>query len=51
MGKIKDLVIDVDLSDELNVNETKHNVLNLFENSVTLCMLWAISRGRPRRCL
>ena len=31
MGKIKDLVIDVDLSDELNVNETKHNVLNLFE--------------------
>ena len=31
MGKIKDLVINVDLSDELNVNETKHNVLNLFE--------------------
>ena len=31
MGKIKDLVIDVDLSDELNVNETKHNVLNFFE--------------------
>lgn len=31
MSKKKQLVIDVDLSDELNVNETKNNVLKLFE--------------------
>lgn len=31
MSKKKQLVIDVDLSEELNVNETKNNVIKLFE--------------------